>query len=26
MLFEPAMTLNTGNIDNELTRKELNHI
>jgi len=26
MLFEPATTLNTGNIDNELTRKELNHI
>jgi len=26
MLFEPAATLNTGNIENELTRKELNHI
>ena len=26
MLFEPATTLNTGNIENELTRKQLNHI
>jgi mannose-6-phosphate isomerase-like protein (cupin superfamily) len=26
MLFEPATTLNTGNIENELTRKELKHI
>ncbi|MBK5271081.1 MAG: cupin domain-containing protein [Bacteroidia bacterium] len=26
MLFEPSTTLNTGNIENELTRKELNHI
>lgn len=26
MLFEPATTLNTGNIENELTRKELNRI
>ncbi|MEO7922894.1 MAG: cupin domain-containing protein [Chitinophagaceae bacterium] len=26
MLFEPAGTLNTGNIENELTRKELKHL
>jgi mannose-6-phosphate isomerase-like protein (cupin superfamily) len=26
MLFEPASTLNTGNVENELTRKELKHI
>jgi mannose-6-phosphate isomerase-like protein (cupin superfamily) len=26
MLFEPASTLNTGNIENELTRKELEHL
>jgi mannose-6-phosphate isomerase-like protein (cupin superfamily) len=26
MLFEPATTLNTGNIDNELTKKELDII
>jgi mannose-6-phosphate isomerase-like protein (cupin superfamily) len=26
MLFEPATTLNTGNVENELTRKELKHI
>lgn len=26
MLFEPAATLNTGNVENELTRKELKHI
>lgn len=26
MLFEPATTVNTGNIENELTRKELNRI
>ncbi|MDP4264124.1 MAG: cupin domain-containing protein [Bacteroidota bacterium] len=26
MLFEPASTLNTGNIENELTRKELNRL
>ena len=26
MLFEPAATLNTGNVENELTRKELNKI
>jgi mannose-6-phosphate isomerase-like protein (cupin superfamily) len=26
MLFEPATTLNTGNIENELTRKELKNI
>jgi len=26
MLFEPATTLNTGNIESELTRKELNRI
>lgn len=26
MLFEPASTLNTGNIENELTRKELEQI
>jgi mannose-6-phosphate isomerase-like protein (cupin superfamily) len=26
MLFEPASTLNTGNIENELTRKELKHL
>lgn len=26
MLFEPATTVNTGNIENELTRKELKHI
>lgn len=26
LLFEPASTLNTGNTENELTRKELSHI
>jgi mannose-6-phosphate isomerase-like protein (cupin superfamily) len=26
VLFEPALTLNTGNTENELTRKELSHI
>ena len=26
MLFEPAATLNTGNVNNELTRTELNNI
>ena len=26
MLFEPASTLNTGNVENELTRKELEHL
>ena len=26
MLFEPASTLNTGNIENEMTRKELKHL
>lgn len=26
MLFEPATTLNTGNIENELTRKDLDRI
>ena len=26
MLFEPATTLNTGNIENEMTRKELKHL
>jgi mannose-6-phosphate isomerase-like protein (cupin superfamily) len=26
MLFEPATTLNTGNIENELTKKNLRHI
>jgi mannose-6-phosphate isomerase-like protein (cupin superfamily) len=26
VLFEPASTLNTGNTENELTRKELSHI
>ena len=26
MLFEPASTLNTGNIENDLTKKELQHI
>ncbi len=26
LLFEPASTLNTGNVDNELTRKELEWI
>lgn len=26
MLFEPATTLNTGNVENELTRKELHHL
>ena len=26
MLFEPAATLNTGNVENELTRKELKKI
>ncbi len=26
MLFEPASTLNTGNIENELTKKELKHL
>jgi mannose-6-phosphate isomerase-like protein (cupin superfamily) len=26
MLFEPASTLNTGNIENELTRRELKHL
>jgi len=26
MLFEPATTLNTGNVENELTRKELDHL
>ncbi len=26
MLFEPATTLNTGNIENELTKKELKYV
>ncbi len=26
MLFEPATTLNTGNIENDLTKKELKHL
>ena len=26
MLFEPASTLNTGNVENELTRSELKHL
>jgi mannose-6-phosphate isomerase-like protein (cupin superfamily) len=26
LLFEPATTLNTGNIDNDITRKELEKI
>jgi hypothetical protein len=26
MLFEPATTINTGNIENELTRKELKQV
>jgi mannose-6-phosphate isomerase-like protein (cupin superfamily) len=26
MLFEPATTLNTGNVENELTKKELKYI
>ena len=26
MLFEPATTLNTGNVENELTRKELKQV
>jgi mannose-6-phosphate isomerase-like protein (cupin superfamily) len=26
MLFEPASTLNTGNLQNEFTRKELKHL
>ncbi|MES1214255.1 MAG: cupin domain-containing protein [Bacteroidota bacterium] len=26
ILFEPATTLNTGNVENEFTRKQLNHI
>ena len=26
MLFEPATTLNTGNIENEMTRKDLRHL
>lgn len=26
MLFEPASTLNTGNIENELTKKKLKHL
>ena len=26
MLFEPASTLNTGNVENELTRNELKHL
>jgi mannose-6-phosphate isomerase-like protein (cupin superfamily) len=26
MLFEPAATLNTGNVENELTRKELKQV
>lgn len=26
MLFEPASTLNTGNTENELTKKELQHL
>jgi mannose-6-phosphate isomerase-like protein (cupin superfamily) len=26
MLFEPATTLNTGNVENELTKKELKHV
>jgi mannose-6-phosphate isomerase-like protein (cupin superfamily) len=26
MLFEPASTLNTGNVENELTRKKLEHL
>ena len=26
MLFEPATTLNTGNVENEMTRKQLKHL
>jgi len=26
MLFEPGTTLNTGNIENERTRKQLEHL
>ena len=26
ILFEPATTINTGNIENEMTRKELKHL
>ncbi|MBK9571130.1 MAG: cupin domain-containing protein [Chitinophagaceae bacterium] len=26
MLFEPAATLNTGNVENEMTKKELKHL
>ena len=26
LLFEPASTLNTGNVENELTRKEIKHL
>ena len=26
MLFEPASTLNTGNVDNEFTLRELDHL
>ena len=26
LLFEPATTLNTGNIENEMTKKELKHL
>jgi hypothetical protein len=26
LLFEPVSTLNTGNTENELTRKQLSHI
>ena len=26
MLFEPASTLNTGNVENEMTKKELKHL
>ena len=26
MLFEPATTLNTGNVENEMTRKKLKHL
>ena len=26
LLFEPASTLNTGNVENELTRKKLEHL
>jgi hypothetical protein len=26
LLFEPASTLNTGNVENEKTRKKLEHI